>query len=351
MNHHLTIWLCLQSIPFTVYFVLTVLIAPGCFSEQETISLDPNDYPYEFLEQRIEQTVKKEYHFVDLDGDLVDEKIVVSYGTKANESLILITTHDERVFSQINLPPTSMVTFSFADYVDGDRNRDLFVVSKEVDTIFARVIDVYTSRTLKKFPLFWKPDSLERLPEDVGVEMIGLIRTETSPRAVLCVFTSSSRNMSFAPRGMAAFDVENGNRLWYFAMGAWPNKPTLKDVTGDDIPEIFVPAGAPGNGASANGIDDSHSYLISLDANGKKVWSKQLGGIFSRPSAFLADLDLDGEDEIICTFTSANKVAEKSYVALFNALTGRQIGKKELGVCPSNSFPHVKELVSDDVYL
>jgi nitrogen-specific signal transduction histidine kinase len=297
----------------------------SCSSQHDdTISLDPEDYPFAF---HLQDSLEGAWHFADLDGDGVDELIHTRAGPVRNTSLVLIKKHSGVTLEQTNLPPTQAVNFHFAYDTNGDGMKELFVNTRERDTLFAYIIDISPPRVLKKFALFLSKGSQATLPRDYGTDLHGIVhRTKGFSDVVLCVFTGSSPGCE---RGVAAFNVETGKQEWAFPIGAWPGSPVVADIDEDGIAEIFLTATAPGNGFSANGFDDHHSYLIALSADGKKLWSKVLGGTASGASVALHDIDRDGQEELITLFTSSNKVVEKSYAAVIDPRTGNERVKRK----------------------
>lgn len=312
---------------------ILILLPPvlgSCQSHHDsTISLDPNEYPFVFQQQ---DSLGGKWRFADLDGDAVDELINVRAGMERNLSLVLIGKYGGATLGQINLPPTQSVEFYFADDVNGDVMKELFIATREGSSLFAYIIDVSPQNILKKFPLVLNTRIRKNIPKDYGAQPIRIIgrrkggsaNPRGSPNLLLCLFTTSSLESGF-PRGIAAFDIETGKQAWAFPIGAWPNLPVVADIDEDGGSEIFLTATAPGNGFSANGFDDYHSYLIALSATGKKLWSKTLGGVFSAAHATLRDINRDGKEDLIVLFTSRNRVVERSYIAIFDPRTGGEL--------------------------
>ncbi|MEK9138416.1 MAG: ATP-binding protein, partial [Bacteroidota bacterium] len=84
------------------------------------------------------------------------------------------------------------------------------------------------------------------------------------------------------------------------------------------------------NGARAGELDDRHTYIMCVSLEGREIWRHELGQWFSSASASIADLDGNGNNELVVTFTSANSTtAEKSYIALCDPATGKILRKME----------------------
>ncbi len=106
---------------------------------------------------------------------------------------------------------------------------------------------------------------------------------------------------SAAPRGIAVWDMEKKELLWQFPMGCMPDIVQVMDTDQDGFKEILVGGRAPHNGVYANGTDDDHSYVFTLDNKGQLRWRQVLGGYFTRMSIKNFDIDADGELELIVT--------------------------------------------------
>ncbi|MBI4547057.1 MAG: hypothetical protein HY707_03695 [Ignavibacteriae bacterium] len=313
---------------FTFRLFIVLLFSMGCNSQpKDFISLDPGDYPYYVVEKSTEPPNVGSIIFVDLDGDGIDEKVVTHHGEKPNESTVLVTKYNGKVVDELYLPPTHNVSFEFALDVNGDGTKELFIVTREGDTVFAVIRDAYHHVKLNKFPLYWKPHSLQKFPEEVGISLKGMFNSKKyGQNLVICMMTASRPLLT--PRAVAAYKIEHGQQVWFFPMGAWPESPTIADVNEDNIHEIFLVGNGTTDNVVVNGIDDNNTYLVALTDSGTTMWQpKKLGGMYSRARATPIDIDRDGKQEIVCTFWSSSKVKEKSYVALFDPLTGKQIGK------------------------
>jgi hypothetical protein len=206
----------------TVLLVLLLSFA-GCDSRQEPISLDPIDYPYRFSPMESEPSINTIVGFHDLDGDGIDEKVLLSCGERINESLVLCTTHDGRTINQVNLPPTKSAAFCLAPDLNKDGKEDLFVVTKERDALWGRVIDLFGSTSVtREFPLFRKPKNLREIPGDAAAFPIGVTKDKNDRTVAVCLFVGQNKPLAAELRSIRAFDVQSGESLWVFPTAAWP---------------------------------------------------------------------------------------------------------------------------------
>jgi signal transduction histidine kinase len=324
--------LTLRKQLIAVLHAFPAVLLPGCNLESDTwVSLDPEDYPFTFVSRETEPTKGKDIRFIDLDGDGIDERIILSYGENPNESLILVTTNTGKMVNQQRLPASTGCQVGFATDMNEDGWKDLYFMTREADTVFAYALDIYGQTTISKFDLLPGPMSLKKVPRDVGASIIDVTASPDPTRKTLwCVYTSTNKPLSNEPRGVAAFDLFSGQCLWHYPTAAWPEAPWTTDIDGDGNSEIFLIANAVGNGVTAGRLSDSLTYLIGLLHDGSSIWEPRvLGGRASRATLFLADLDRDQREEIVCTFWSARRQTEKSFVELVDPSTGRTIQRRE----------------------
>jgi len=115
------------------------------------------------------------------------------------------------------------------------------------------------------------------------------------------MITPVQSNYSKSPRGIAVWDMKKKELLWQFPMGCMPDIVQVIDIDQNGLKEILVGGRAPHNGVYANGTDDDHSYVFTLDNKGQLRWRQVLGGYFTRMSIINLDIDADGELELIVT--------------------------------------------------
>jgi len=101
------------------------------------------------------------------------------------------------------------------------------------------------------------------------------------------------------PRGLAVHDLLSGKKKWEFLYGPTPTQTIVKDINDDGKMEIIFTAKAPHNGFEYNGMNDDTSYVGVLNSNGKLLWRKEGGYIYTQLSLSVEDLDHDGKFELI----------------------------------------------------
>jgi outer membrane protein assembly factor BamB/anti-sigma regulatory factor (Ser/Thr protein kinase) len=99
------------------------------------------------------------------------------------------------------------------------------------------------------------------------------------------------------PRGLWAFNLETGDTLWTFPT-AGPidyDLSNLRDFNADGQLELFFGTSAPGNGAKLGVTDDAHSYFFVLNAaTGKALQGTETGTCFSHCAIGFLDRKEEG---------------------------------------------------------
>ncbi|MFA4948557.1 MAG: ATP-binding protein [Candidatus Krumholzibacteriia bacterium] len=109
----------------------------------------------------------------------------------------------------------------------------------------------------------------------------------------------NTRKREGRPRTLIAYDGVTGQRLWHFEFGPHSDKLACGDFGVND-PRVLLTTIAVANGFSYNGTADSLSYLFCLDPrDGNLLWEKDVAGFAGRSSLALADINGDGQNEIL----------------------------------------------------
>ncbi|MCK4510261.1 hypothetical protein KAW64_00895, partial [bacterium] len=111
---------------------------------------------------------------------------------------------------------------------------------------------------------------------------------------------SITGGMSKRPRGIGAADWTSGEMRWFLPVGAAPTQILeFEDLTGDGVLDIVFAMGAPGNGVFEENSVDTLSYVAAATLDGELLWIREIGGPSSGPCFTVADLDGDGEAEVL----------------------------------------------------
>jgi signal transduction histidine kinase len=176
--------------------------------------------------------------------------------------------------------------------IDNDGKIDIPIIELNKKGILLKLLDIEGHITKRiKFPIFsifssnafFKNVLFDDINRDGSREMIVYITTAWEG----------------LPRGVIAYNVNSRKKLWEFYCGCMPWDIKIVDLNKDGKKEIILSGWGSHNNVSINGTDDDHSYIIVLDHEGKLIWKKIYGGYYTRIYFDIADIDADGELEII----------------------------------------------------
>ena len=129
-------------------------------------------------------------------------------------------------------------------------------------------------------------------------------------------------------RGVVVIDPFTGEIIWDWECGPNPDveSPLVADLDGDGNNEIIIFGTSPDNlgGVKVNGTSDNQSLIFVLDSRGNLLWQGEIGPTFTAGSYRTADLDRDGVLEII-TFTRGAPVNHTNKLMVWDGLTGNLI--------------------------
>ena len=131
-------------------------------------------------------------------------------------------------------------------------------------------------------------------------------------------------------RGILAFDARTGELAWEYLVGGnpIPSSAMIVDLDNDGMEEIVFCNSSPENlgGELVNGTSDDICRLHVLEADGKLRWTRILSGAFSASRLDVADLDADGEAEII-TVTLTHRSGSRDRLTVWNSSEGDMIAQ------------------------
>lgn len=85
------------------------------------------------------------------------------------------------------------------------------------------------------------------------------------------------------PRWLRAYDFADQGLLWERPYAATPIQIRPCDLDGNGTPELVIGCYSPDNEARLpDGESDSHTYLHVLSADGRQLWSREMGGTYMR---------------------------------------------------------------------
>ncbi|MFQ5605892.1 MAG: ATP-binding protein [bacterium] len=133
-------------------------------------------------------------------------------------------------------------------------------------------------------------------------------------------------------RGILALNSRTGKVAWQFLLGPQIYNVVLEDVDGDGIREIALGTYAPDNSVEWNRIRDDSSYVLLLDAEGRLLWKRPIGGIFTGGYVDIGDMNGDGIKEVVAYRFSIQESAEKQdEIMLLSTADGALREKRRFG--------------------
>ncbi|KYK33106.1 MAG: hypothetical protein AYK18_15130 [Theionarchaea archaeon DG-70] len=102
------------------------------------------------------------------------------------------------------------------------------------------------------------------------------------------------------PRGIYVFEYPSFEEEWYYMYAPSVETPTVIDLDGDDNLEVVLGSNASCDQVKVGNTDGCHTYVAVIDSQGEQLWIKEVGHGFTKVWVDVADLDEDGENEIVC---------------------------------------------------
>lgn len=217
---------------------------------------------------------------VNLDGDDKDELLILNDGNYSGS--ISLISQDGRYLMQTRLGDgVSYGGYPCEEITDRDGKRRLFVSYRRGDSLF--MLSLNKKKDWRESIFLQERKRLEKPFEGWSGEFSPCLLHDVNKDGhedLIGIWISGSGKY---PRGVAAYDLRQGRELWYYRMGpqTYPWNLHLVDISGDGHKEIIFGTYAPANGAAFNGSDDRHSYIFVLGHDGRLIWRRQYGGVFS----------------------------------------------------------------------
>ncbi|MDX2473923.1 MAG: ATP-binding protein [Candidatus Krumholzibacteria bacterium] len=247
---------------------------------------------------------------LDIDGDGSDEFINSTFGYITAQKF---NTNADVTLYQTNLPPEfegldalhAIVSMVACADLDGDGRENLIAWGNTPDHQKWRFwnLDPATGRIISEFDLTGGPDVRQDGQWDGVYYVTGSVPVIVKGQEIPALIIGCTVGYDRYNRRIMAVDPRNGDILWNFALGPNPffHNTRIADLDGDGQSEIIVLGRAPDNlgGELINGTSDNETRLFVLDQQGRLRWSQRLGGSYGNGEFDLADMTRDGRLEII----------------------------------------------------
>jgi nitrogen-specific signal transduction histidine kinase/outer membrane protein assembly factor BamB len=269
--------------------------------------------PFELKEEK--RFTAKEIIPLNIKQDKIDELLIIS------ENHMLLSDQKERFFWDYYFGTKLPKSVSVNDF-NQDGLKEIFINYSEGLT---QIIECYrptqAKDLIKRLITVKGTDRNQDGKWDGGVSVAGGIDANDDGKIDLLLKVGCSFDLQ--PRGVAAYDVEDGKEIWHYWFGPSVNNILIEDLDDDNKPEIIIGTYSPGNGSEANNISDMESHLIVLNQKGQLVWQKKIGDVFSSSIFLVADIDNDRKKELIIEESSRKGDKEKpDKILILDGATG-----------------------------
>jgi len=147
-------------------------------------------------------------------------------------------------------------------------------------------------------------------------------------------------------RSLVAYDGVTGQEVWHFSFGPFSQDFACGEF-GATSPRVLLTTQAGSIGIWHNGTTDSLSYVFCLDARtGRPLWNRRVAGPNGRSSLALADINGDGQNEILvarCLGAQDRQLLDKIPPWAVAALSGEgevldsvPLGIRATSICVAN---------------
>lgn len=221
-----------------------------------------------------------------------------AFGDRQHVLLGRLTGGKVQVVWQNNYFTQSATPTSAVD-VDGDGTEELCLTGGDSLNAYAWGIGADGREVTRVGPLRGLPERLGD-PWDVRIEIDDALERDGQHMLVCRKVAGFARR----PRAITLVDATTREPVWEYELGTIAIASRSADVDGDGADEVLVTTGAPDNGVTRNGTDDSHAYVMALGADGGLRWKQALGGPFSMTAAtVLPRRDARPTPRVVATYT------------------------------------------------
>lgn len=271
-----------------------------------------NDYPY--LLKPVYETTAQSLIAVDIDCDGIDE-IIECIGSWA-----YIKNQHGFLLRQITFTTSSFFPIGAFD-LDKKPPMDLVFYYRQDTLIYLSVVyngDSMVSRLVIQGRDI-HPATIAKYDCDIFTAQAMDVNDDGYNDLLLQVSTG----YDLYPRGLMAYDARAGQELWHHWIGCSPGRqpPMVCDLDNDGQQEIIFGTAATNNGSNLNDIDDSHSWLIALNKQGRRLWQTKIGGRTTNVKFWISDHDR-ATGIIACAVSGLAETKDTNLIALIDPADG-----------------------------
>lgn len=229
----------------------------------------------------------------DIDDDGIDELII------KERYIYLIRNQKGTIMEEILLSDTNYIYVQAAD-LDNKLPQELIFQDTRNDSVFISIAE--KNKIIEEFFLFFGKDISPPPGYKGGCAEITASDLNGDGFKELVCFIRTGYDVK--PRGVLVYDNHNKRELWHTWVGGNPYAGSCFSISTDDTSRfrdkriVFGTAGHC-NGGFANGIDDSSSYAVAMNDEGKIVWKKRIGDISTVALPQCIDIDQNGQMDVV----------------------------------------------------
>jgi len=204
-----------------------------------------------------------------------EEQFVYYYGDE--QRYISLRTTDDHSFGEYPLLFPIQRNFHLDD-IDGDSIPEIIFTTVQNFDVYLNIIYIGENKPRKYF-LFTGKDYFKTNKFDFFLTDAKALNHSDGKKYLIL---SLNAGHDESPRGIMALSTTNFKPVWKYFIGSPPwGKILVQDINSDGKQEILFGTNSSENYVSYNGFNDTTSYFIVINENGKELFNHPLAGKLS----------------------------------------------------------------------
>ncbi len=250
----------IQALPFAI---IAIFFLPDIFNKYKVEIIQSNSSPDRFVQK-----------YIDIDGDALNEKVVLHYGTeymRSNSNISVFSLNDVPLFEiALDHPWIGMQNLFYADLNKDDKN-EIFVFTKSKDAISINQFQYHSDDSLKCTQIQVENTDLMNDGYNISISHIGNSDVNEDGNEEFVFLLMSALNKKI--RGVYAWDLINNTmiRSPEFGISLVVSQHYMCDIDQDGYNEIVLSTSSNtllGSHLRSNNnlpYPDTASYVLVLD--------------------------------------------------------------------------------------
>jgi uncharacterized membrane-anchored protein YhcB (DUF1043 family) len=250
----------IQALPFAI---IAIFFLPDIFNKYKAEIIQSNSSPDRFVQK-----------YIDIDGDALNEKVILHYGTeymRSNSNISVFSLNDVPLFDiALEHPWIGLQNLFYADLNKDDKN-EIFVFTKSEDTIFLNQIQYQSDDSIKFNQIQVEKTDLINDAYNISISHIGNSDVNEDGNEEFVFLLMSAVNKKI--RGVYAWDLTNNTiiRSPEFGISLVVSQHYMCDIDQDGYNEIILSTSSNtllGSHLGSNDnlpYPDTASYVLVLD--------------------------------------------------------------------------------------